>query len=688
MAEWWEAYLPTRPPGVPEEIPGYGEAVLQPPSLPVAPEPLPTPPLPEIAGVPSLPPLPPESALGQLRGEPPPIAPGVVQPLEATAPLASLERQVTPPAPQTREEREAERLQAAREAIGYERAVVAPDAPLGERVAVERVGVGAEAAAQALAARQRAADERKRLDELEAKRAADEQARMAEAEKRAAEKRSEYRETLKKSGSWSGGQVAGMIGAVLADALAVALQPTGQQRSALPAILDTFLRTNQATWDNQVKAALDAASEGQDEIDRIVSREREAQRQYQIQRAAVSEALAEELDLVAAKAIGQEQAIMARNAAEMARAESAAAQAAAAREDYKLETDRLGKVADVQYKAGQLELRGQELRQREIESRREAGLRRQELKIRAAGEARQQRKDEIDLALAEQKYSREEAEAIRKEGVLGFDNVVFKAGTEKRADELQGLRTQAEQAVNLIDKIQGFRGPRITDWSEEAQRSLANYGELLLRMKEVYNLGVITGPDLELIQNVIGQEPGKVTEETLKKVFARMDETRANIVDAVNTRFKNVPNYKGPSWSPPRPEKLGQTIKLDEEWLSQAQTRVFEASGRPADPETRMAAVKGLRENYRTRGKASKEQVRAFKQRLFQLQESEEDALEAMKSSISPERRAFIEASPREERTAVEQFQLDLADATPEQIRAQKDFLRELTRYRRSLPRD
>lgn len=690
MPEWWEAYLPTRPEGVPTDIPGYASPVLQPPSLPIAVEPFPIP-EPPMQAQSMLPELSPDSALAQLPDLPPPPPPGGVQPLPETAPLAALPDRAPPEAPRTPDEIEADRLQAARESIGYQPVEISPDAPLGERLAVERAGIGAEAAAQALAARQKAADERQRLMDMEATRAADEQRRMADAETRAAEQRSAYHETLKKSGSWTGKQTAGLVAAALMDALAVALQPTGQQRSNFPNILDTFLKANQGAWDNQVKAALDAASEGQDDVDRLVSREREAQRQYHLQRAAVSEALAEELDLVSAQAIGQDQAIMAKNAAEMARAQQKAAEAKAAREGYKLETDRLGKAGDILYKKGQLKLRGEELKQREIESKRGAAIDWARVKLARKAEARQERKDDMDAELASRKYNKEEQEQLQAQGVLGFDGKPFVAGTSERADKLQGLKTDAELAIALIDKIQGFRtGGKggVLRWDEQSQRALANYGELLLRMKEVYGLGQIQGADMTLIENVIATEPGKVTEEMLKDIYSRLDETRANVVDAVNTRFTNA-QYKGPQWSPEKPSDAPPTVMLEEDWLRQAQSRVSPASGRPVPVSARIEAIKGLREDYRPRGGDARKANEDFKAKIFDLSEQEEDVLEAMeKPAPSADRLAFINAIDLSERTPAMKLELEVGGATPEQIEAQRQFLRELTKYRRSLPRD
>jgi hypothetical protein len=346
----WEEYLPPlRPEEVPETIPGYQapppQVLEQPQDLALAPPPpllqLPQPELPE---------LPAESVLGQLEGT------------------------VPPPAPKTPEEIEADRLQAARQEIGYEPVTLTPEATVEERVAAESASAEAEAAAQALMAQQQFAEERQRLQEAEALREAAAAERLQEAEKRAAAGRETYRDVMKKSGAFSGTQVAGLVAAALMDALAVSLQPTGQQQSHFSNVMDVFLKTNQNNWDKQVAAALDFASEGQEEVDRLVARERESKRQYELQRAAVAEAVAAELDLIAARGQGQIQAINARNAAALVRQQQAAAQAAAAREDYKLETGRLSVVGELESKAKSLELRAQELEQRERESRRQAAV--------------------------------------------------------------------------------------------------------------------------------------------------------------------------------------------------------------------------------------------------------------------------------------------------------------------------
>lgn len=271
--------------------------------------------------------------------QPPTLAPAEEQPLPPPPPLP-MAPQLPPPvfdalAPvdptkerpeRTQEDIRADHLrqleQDVRREAGYQAPTFTPEMTAGERMAVQGSNIATRAQLDASALRLRAAEE---LAAQRAKAEQDAAARkeaQAKAQERVSADRAAYQDVLKKGPDIKGVRWAALLGAAVADALGAALDPTGQSRPRTDRLVDQFLAANQERFQGQVAAAKDRVDAGQDDLDRLIGDQRQAQQDMATQRAAVYEELAQDLELRAQSASDELSALNAKNAAAMYRAKA------------------------------------------------------------------------------------------------------------------------------------------------------------------------------------------------------------------------------------------------------------------------------------------------------------------------------------------------------------------------------
>jgi hypothetical protein len=114
---------------------------------------------------------------------------------------------------------------------------------------------------------------------------------------------------------------------------------------------------------------------------------------------------------------------------------------------------------------------------------------------------------------------------------------------------------QVQQSVDNYESLLDKYGSEI--WPGKPKEELASsYTDLLLEMKELYNLGVLNGPDLELMQKVITdptsmsaqvfssetlKAPLELVKKKIKSAIERNEINKSNYVSSSPNRNPNVP---------------------------------------------------------------------------------------------------------------------------------------------------
>jgi hypothetical protein len=114
------------------------------------------------------------------------------------------------------------------------------------------------------------------------------------------------------------------------------------------------------------------------------------------------------------------------------------------------------------------------------------------------------------------------------------------------ADEIARLTDGLMSMVAKNGWSSGFM--KSTEW----RNAMQNYNEIVIRKKEQDKLGVITGPDLEIVQREIGTDDP--TEMRPEKVLDALKHFRNNQIEGFNTKLRaqaNVPGGKVKRWEPP-----------------------------------------------------------------------------------------------------------------------------------------
>ena len=137
---------------------------------------------------------------------------------------------------------------------------------------------------------------------------------------------------------------------------------------------------------------------------------------------------------------------------------------------------------------------------------------------------------------------------------LNFDREKFEFEKGKAAIKPlpEGLNKQVTGAVNLTDAISDYqskiKGFSVKDFASPDKRAeMGNlYNNMMLQAKEAYNLGVLNGPDYEILQKVV-KDPTNIsslafTNTALSKQADSLRKTASDIVkNAYMSQGREVP---------------------------------------------------------------------------------------------------------------------------------------------------
>jgi hypothetical protein len=172
----------------------------------------------------------------------------------------------------------------------------------------------------------------------------------------------------------------------------------------------------------------------------------------------------------------------------------------------------------------------------------------------------------------EAKAMREEAKEQRELAIGGFDGAPlkqkdgtpFKAPDTHAAERLRKVEQSGKQAIRIVDSIKRLRKESGAEWGNtEAGRQLkADMAALQLEIKNNAELGVLAGPDMDIIASYIGT--GDATEfDTYGSLEKGLDRVRGNLA-AKTLGTLRTGGYTG-EWNPPDMSKVGMSKTPEEE---------------------------------------------------------------------------------------------------------------------------
>lgn len=175
------------------------------------------------------------------------------------------------------------------------------------------------------------------------------------------------------------------------------------------------------------------------------------------------------------------------------------------------------------------------------------------------------------------KAAKVEEKEIRELGVGGLvdpqTGKLHKFATPGDATNIRGLKTGLDVSVKLIDRMvyyrKEFKWMSDTVKSKEVRIIHQLFNQLVLNDKDVYQLGVLTGPDVDLLEGAIGTSDPT---EWLDGVVAVLENGRKLSTEKFNTMLRNN-QYTGAYYEPPVP----QDIKVKREYETTAEKRMADA---------------------------------------------------------------------------------------------------------------
>lgn len=133
-----------------------------------------------------------------------------------------------------------------------------------------------------------------------------------------------------------------------------------------------------------------------------------------------------------------------------------------------------------------------------------------------------------------------------RERLYGIPGIKTKAGgmplasSTAAAEDLRNGKASLDTAARLIDEMIALR--KRDGWSSELVKSdewrqiQVNFNDLKLSRKEIDKLGVLAGPDMDLIEGALGTaDPTEVRDP-----LAGLEKSRANMVNKYNASLKSV----------------------------------------------------------------------------------------------------------------------------------------------------
>ena len=173
----------------------------------------------------------------------------------------------------------------------------------------------------------------------------------------------------------------------------------------------------------------------------------------------------------------------------------------------------------------------------------QAMIEEQKLKQMHYGNLRESYKQQDTLRLESRRLDIMENKAQSKgkaTSIPGFDQVA--AVTEQDAKKIKEESATVKDAVLKIDDLlKHVNKEGTTWWFEDASKiGQSKHSDLLLSLKEIAKLGVLTGPDMGLMENVMGDDPGAIRTDAY---VSRLRDLKDRIVSGLQVRAQQY-NYR------------------------------------------------------------------------------------------------------------------------------------------------
>ncbi|MGN6107229.1 MAG: hypothetical protein ACTHU0_19130 [Kofleriaceae bacterium] len=164
----------------------------------------------------------------------------------------------------------------------------------------------------------------------------------------------------------------------------------------------------------------------------------------------------------------------------------------------------------------------------------------------------EQAKAEQDPVKRQQLEQSAQAEAQQASELRGRAEIehTFRGRTPDQAAKLSDMVSGAQSAVSLIDDIKRMRREYGPSWiaSNEGQAAMQSKStELLMQLKNAWQLGVLSGPDVELINKATGGDPTKLTIGDITSMFGtKGPESRLDALsDGIEKQTRNKLRTEG-----------------------------------------------------------------------------------------------------------------------------------------------
>lgn len=165
-------------------------------------------------------------------------------------------------------------------------------------------------------------------------------------------------------------------------------------------------------------------------------------------------------------------------------------------------------------------------------------IRAQQLAAKLSSGRRRDDADPVTKASAMKRWGLNPKDANRSFFVQGFDHPPISFGSTGAKEEFVDRFNTAEGATRIIDELIDMRkkhGFESDIWnSTEGQVMKNKYTNLLMSMKDTWQLGALSGDDITLVENALGGDP-----TAFKDMLGKLVSQRDIIEKGVRTELKN-----------------------------------------------------------------------------------------------------------------------------------------------------
>lgn len=425
---------------------------------------------------------------------------------------------------------------------------VAPDSPVG----LTMRGLWTQQQAQKAKVQQLelAGQAIKEADARTAKRIEEAQARQVAARERVATQNAEIQQALRSGpgGTWRDVMAtgAGVLGAVLGAAFDRSGTLQKQLPQTLNALVDAGQKRMQEAFGRQIQALQVGREAAGDDLDAALAEDRQIEQAGAATRLAILEeadrqikraAENGQLDLMELQRIGVPQQMEAE--IEAARAKQAQIAEEQARKDLEFQTKQRAAEADIAYKAEQvLSERADRAKQRA-----DIALDKERLELQRKAQETQSVKDAVDLHGKQLDVALKNKEIEAKDlsrAIILPDGRPILLNSTAEGSQKQGVAkvTTARKLGRLVDEITqaAERTGYDPKWlgSTEGQKTRLLWRKLWLSVKDQEELGAITGPDEQILDDVTGADPTSFSPEALRGTAERLKLLKRTTEDEVD----------------------------------------------------------------------------------------------------------------------------------------------------------